>query len=165
MIMTKKKRLLKALGYLSSYQRPPEVDEQIQMRADAIFHKMLDQEAAAEKAKAEGLPVPSFPPLIPKTTTTTPSAVTPTATATTEMNGVPMEPGPNTLKEWEEKLQKLPEQDRAAEREALHAEFRAKAEVAGRIRGIWEEQAKSREARKAEGKETVSDKFKGLFGK
>jgi hypothetical protein len=150
-------RLLKALGYLSSYQRPAEVDEQIQMGADSIYHKMIDNETAAAKAKAEGLPVPTFAPLIPKTEA--PPAPGPDGVE------VPTEPGPNTLKEWKERLQKIPEEDRAAEEEALRAEFRAKAEVAGHIQSIWQKQAKEREARKAEGKETIVDKLKGIAGK
>lgn len=157
-------RLLKALGYLSNYQRAPEVDEQIQMRADAIYHKMMDNEAAVAKAKAEGLPEPSFEPLIQK------QASAPQAAGAAPLAGadgivVPTEPSPTMLKEWKNMLQKLPEQDRAAEEEALRAEFRAKAEVAGRIQSIWQEQAKAREARKAEGKETMGDKLKGFIGK
>ncbi|KAK0632261.1 hypothetical protein B0T14DRAFT_490653 [Immersiella caudata] len=148
-------RLLKALGYLSSYQRPKEVDEQIQMRADKIYQQMMENEREAAKAKEEGRPVPVYTPVIPKQE----------APAAGPDGVVPVEPGPNTLKEWKEKLQKLPAEDRAAEEEALRAEFRAKAEVAGRIQSIWEEQAKEREARKAEGKETMVDKVKGLVGK
>ncbi|KAK0656751.1 hypothetical protein B0T16DRAFT_318020 [Cercophora newfieldiana] len=145
-------RLLKALGYLESYQRPADVDEQIQMRADSIYQKMMENEAAAKKAKEEGREAPTFAPLIPKTEA--PVAAPGAA-----------EPGPNTLKEWREKLAKIPEEDRATEEEALRAEFRAKAEVAGRIHSIWQEQAKEREARKAEGKETITDKLKDLVGK
>ena len=34
------------------------------MHADTLYHRMLEQEAAIEAAKAEGRPVPAFPPLV-----------------------------------------------------------------------------------------------------
>jgi hypothetical protein len=146
---------LKALGYLSSYQRPPEVDEQIQMRADKIYQDMMQNEREAAKAKEEGRPVPVYMPAIPKQEV---PAVGPDGAA-------PMEPGPQKLKEWKEILEKLPVEERAAEEEALRAEFRAKAEVAAGVQSIWDQRAKEREARKAEGTETMVDKVKGLIGK
>ncbi|KAL8965688.1 MAG: hypothetical protein Q9197_006383, partial [Variospora fuerteventurae] len=57
-------RFLKALGYLSTEDRPADVDEQIQMHADTLYHRMLAQEAAAASAKANNLPAPTFEPLI-----------------------------------------------------------------------------------------------------
>lgn len=60
-------RFLKALGYLSTYDRPPEVDEAIQMHADTLFHRMLSQEKAIELAKTEGQPIPTFPPILAPT--------------------------------------------------------------------------------------------------
>ncbi len=155
-------RLLKALGYLSTYDRSPEVDEQIQMRADKLYHRMLDQEGAVEKVNAEGLPVPQFVPLIDQQKQQQQQQTTPKAT------GISVEvaqPGPEKIKEWQEKLEKLPEEDRAAEQEALKAEHRARAEMAAQIQTIWQEQAKEREARKAEGKETIMDRVKGILGK
>ncbi|KAK0731816.1 hypothetical protein B0H67DRAFT_565957 [Lasiosphaeris hirsuta] len=150
-------RLLKALGYLASYDRAPAIDEQIQMRADELYHKMLDQEAAVDKAKAEGLEVPKFGPLIPKVAVPTDPSVPAAVT--------PAEPGPNTEAAWKRKLEELPEQDRAAEEVALRAEYQAKAEMAVKIQTIWQEQAKEREARKAEGKETIIDRIKNVVGK
>lgn len=157
------KRLLKALGYLSAYDRPPEVDEQIQMRADALFHRMLEQEAAVERAKVEGKLAPTFPPLLGGQRATTTATALPAPVPVTRTRIESVEPPSKILKEWREKLEKLPEQDRAAEEEALRAEYRAKAELAGHVQSIWQEQAKEREARKAQGKETIGDKVRGLF--
>ncbi|KAK4447516.1 hypothetical protein QBC34DRAFT_329814 [Podospora aff. communis PSN243] len=145
-------RLLKAMGYLSSYQRPPEVDEQIQMRADKIYQDMIANEREAAKAKDEGRPVPVYMPAIPKQEVPVDGAAA-------------MQPGPEKLKEWKEILEKLPVEERAAEEEALRAEFRAKSEVAAGVQSIWDQRAKEREARKAEGKETMMDKVKDLIGK
>ncbi|KAI9885446.1 MAG: hypothetical protein M1823_002752 [Watsoniomyces obsoletus] len=56
-------KFLKALGYLSTIDRPPQIDEQIQMHADKLYHRMLAQEALIEKAQEEGKPLPITDPL------------------------------------------------------------------------------------------------------
>ncbi len=58
-------RFLKALGYMSTYERPADVDEAIQMHADTLYHRMLAQEKAIETAKAAGQPIPTFPAILP----------------------------------------------------------------------------------------------------
>lgn len=165
---TGQSRLLKALGYLSVYGRGADVDEEIQMRADALYHRMLAQEREIERARAEGREPPAFAPLLdnvapPAAADTAAAAATaaaavPTAGAAGAKGGVP-EPSPATLKAWKERLEKLPPEEREAEEQALRAEHRAKAEMAAQIQGVWEEQAKAREARKREGKETLLDKW------
>ena len=67
-------RFLKALGYLSATDRSASVDEEIQMHADTLYHRMLDQEKAQEAARAAGLPVPQFPPIISQQAPATPAA-------------------------------------------------------------------------------------------
>ncbi|KAL2050698.1 hypothetical protein ABVK25_009085 [Lepraria finkii] len=57
-------RFLKALGYLSTYDRPSEIDESIQMHADTLYHRMLAQEKATDEAKAAGQPAPTFAPIL-----------------------------------------------------------------------------------------------------
>ncbi|KAK4159155.1 hypothetical protein QBC43DRAFT_248047 [Cladorrhinum sp. PSN259] len=147
-------RLLKALGYLSAVGRNPEVDEEIQMRADELYHRMLEREKEIEKAKEEGREVPSFEPVFRKLE----PVVKGTAPASVAA------PSEEKVKAWKERLEKLPEEDRAAEEEALKAEHKANAEMAARIQGLWQEQAKEREERRVKGQETVFDKFKGYLG-
>ncbi|KAL2127937.1 hypothetical protein VTI74DRAFT_3719 [Chaetomium olivicolor] len=147
-------RLLKALGYLSVQGRSADVDEEIQMRADELYQRMLAQEREIEKAKEEGREVPAFKPLFDEKKAEGAGA---------GKNGIP-EPSPATMAAWKEKLEKLPPEEREAEEQALRAEYRAKAEMATQIQSLWQEQAKEREARKAEGKETVFDKFTALVG-
>lgn len=36
---------MKGLGYLSAYDRPAEENEKIQLHADTLFQRMLEQEA------------------------------------------------------------------------------------------------------------------------
>ncbi|KAL9602445.1 MAG: hypothetical protein Q9219_001869 [cf. Caloplaca sp. 3 TL-2023] len=81
-------RFLKALGYFAAYDRPAEVDEQIQMHADTLYHKMLAQEAAIADAKAADAPIPTFGPIIPTPST---SALSPPHTHThTTSTGAPV---------------------------------------------------------------------------
>ena len=147
-------RLLKALGYLSNYDGPSEINEDIQMHADALYHRMLEQEAAIEEAKKEGRPVPKLEPMLMKSAV----AVKKEDFDISSMN-------PEAQKKWKEHLEKLPEQDRLAEEQAMKGELKAKAELASKLQGLWQEQAKEREARKSEGKETISDKVANLFGR
>ncbi|KAI1827169.1 hypothetical protein F4861DRAFT_494287 [Xylaria intraflava] len=142
-------RLLKALGYLSSIDRSPEVEEDIQMHADTLYHRMLKQEAEIETAKKEGLPIPKFGPLVSK----------PMVGATT----LERELTPEQQETLKAKLEKVAEEDRAAEEEAIKAEIRAKTEVASRVEGLWQQQERDRQMRKAKGEETMWDRVAGAF--
>ncbi|KAM0808078.1 putative Autophagy protein [Seiridium cardinale] len=139
-------RLLKALGYLSTADRSPEVEEDIQMHADGLYHKYLQQEAEIEAAKAEGRPVPKFAPLVPK------KPIVAIAAPETELN----------LEQQallKTRLEKVAEEDRPAEEQAFRAELRAKAELNTRIKGIWDQQAEERRARQESGQATTWDRI------
>ncbi|OAA57380.1 hypothetical protein SPI_07039 [Niveomyces insectorum RCEF 264] len=156
-------RLLKALGYLSTYDRPPEVDERIQIHADTLYHRMLEQEAAQELAKAEGRPVPEATDFATSLTLPAPPApthgVTDPATSTTDVEDIPED----IRKQWDARLAKLPENERPAEEAALRAEVQARAEMAGRVTALRAAQAAERERRKTEGQATLVDRVTGLF--
>lgn len=141
------------MGYLSTHDRQPEIEEDVQMHADTLYHRMVEQEAAIEKAKEEGRPVPKFAPVVAKP-----------APRSKDSDFDLSVMNPELQKKWKEQLEKLPEEERAAEEEAMKAELRAKTEMASKIQGLWQEQAKERETRKTEGKETVYDKVVGLIG-
>ncbi|KAI1328880.1 hypothetical protein F5Y16DRAFT_367532 [Xylariaceae sp. FL0255] len=141
-------RLLKALGYLSTLHRSPEVEEEIQMHADTLYHRMLTQEAEIDLARKEGRPIPKFAPVVAK-----PLVSAPEKELTPEQE--------ETLKT---RLEKVPEEEKAAEAEAYKAEVRAKAEVASRVQGLWKQQEEERKMRKERGEETLWDKVAGAFG-
>ncbi|KAL1894679.1 hypothetical protein Sste5346_005651 [Sporothrix stenoceras] len=163
-------RLLKALGYLNAYGRSPEQDERVQIHADALFHHMLEQEAAVEKAKAEGKPVPAvdFANIaLPKVgATTTANGTTSVTAAVKALPPIGSDPSiPEDLrKQWSEKLSKMPEAERPAEEAAMRAELAAHAEMSERVTELRAAQAAAREQRKAEGKATIKDRVSGLFG-
>ncbi|KAI0415886.1 hypothetical protein F5X98DRAFT_376267 [Xylaria grammica] len=142
-------RLLKALGYLSTFDQPPQVEEDIQMHADSLYQRLMKQEIEIEAAKKEGRPIPKFAPLIPR----------PMADAAT--------PEPELTPEQQEtlrlKLEKVPEEDRAAEEEAIRGELRAKADVASRVQSLWQQQDLERQMRKQKGEETLWDRAAGVF--
>ncbi|KAK4193321.1 hypothetical protein QBC35DRAFT_481221 [Podospora australis] len=153
-------RLLKALGYLNSYGRSAEVDEEIQMRADELYQRIVHQQAEIAKAKEEGREPPAFdnvfkdlqPMVAPDTYV--PSMPKPTKQ--------PL-PSPEQIAAWKEKLEKVPELDRKAEEEALKAEWLARVQMAQGIQHVREEQARQRAERKAKGEDTWMDKFKTMM--
>ncbi|KAJ0337827.1 hypothetical protein COL922a_006314 [Colletotrichum nupharicola] len=145
---TMQTRFLKALGYQSVHNRPAQVEEDIQMHADKLYQRMVEQEKAIEAAKQEGLPVPKFDLSIPAAVEAAPA----------------IQPRPDLEKSWKEKLEQLPEEERAVEEAALRADLQAKAEVAKNVQKLWDEQEKEKQQRKAEGKATVMDRITVAFG-
>lgn len=114
---------------------------------------MVAQEAEVEKAKAEGRPIPKFGPVLPR------RAPAPAQTP---------EQDPELTPEQQEliraRLEKVPEEDRAAEAEAIKGEWRVKEEVASRVKGLWKQQEQDRQARREKGEQTTWDKLVGAFG-
>jgi hypothetical protein len=128
-LITQSQRFLRALGYGSAIGQPASVDEDIQMHADALYRRLLAHEAEAEKAKEEGRPIPVFDPAVPG------------------MSKPKVEPPQDQQLRWQEALNKLPEDERAAERAALVADWQAKSQLAARVKGMKEEEKREREAK------------------
>ncbi|KAG5929598.1 hypothetical protein E4U42_005303 [Claviceps africana] len=144
---TMQSRFLRALGYGSIEGRSLQVEENIQMHADRLYERMIHHEAAVERAKKEGLPIPVFDPALPK-------------------GGIPkVTPTDELEKQWRDKLDKLPEEERTVEEAALRADLQAKSEVAKSVKQIWASQKEERDARKADGQSTWGDSLAGLFGR
>jgi hypothetical protein len=141
------------LGYLSTYNRPPEVDEKIQMHADTLYHRMLDQEAAIEAAKVEGRPIPPFPPLV-----TTPIAP---ISGTNQLD--PSDLPPAVQKQLKKRLDGLSDEEREVEEKAIKAEIEAGEQVAGRLGSIYQKQEEEKKTRKEQGRETIGDKLSSIF--
>lgn len=154
-------KFLKALGYLSTYDRPREVDEQIQMHADTLYHRMLDQEERIEAAKAEGRPVPSFPPLL----SSNKASIATMAESTFDKNKVKAsELPPKVQAGLKKRLDGLNDEERQVEERAIQAEIQAGEQVAGNLEKIYESQAEERRRRKEQGKETMGDRIHSIFG-
>jgi len=156
-------KFLKALGYLSTFDRPSEVDERIQMHADTLYHRMLDQEAAIETAKAEGRSIPEFPPLLSKTSIskTSPTQLTqPTPTDTEDMASL----SPAVQTQLKKRLEGLNDEQRQIEERAIAAEIQAGEQLAGHLGKIYQKQEEERQRRKDQGRETIGDKVASILG-
>jgi hypothetical protein len=126
---------------------------------------MLDQEKAIEEAKAEGRPIPTFPPLLSSSKSKVPKAPTNTAPkATLEDNQVQASDLPPKVQEaLKKRLDGLSEDQRILEERAIKAEIQAGEQVAGHLTTIFEKQEAERKKRKEEGKETIADKVTSIF--
>ncbi|KAI9674864.1 MAG: hypothetical protein M1829_003604 [Trizodia sp. TS-e1964] len=145
-------RFLKALGYLSTFDRPAEVDEAIQMHADTLYQRMLAQEAATEAARAAGLPAPEFGELIES------------AESAGEMDGQAaaerIEKLPaSSLAQLEHRFRNLTPVERAVEEKAVAAEIRAGEKLKRDLDAFNQGKDKARLARKEEGSETIADRI------
>lgn len=112
---------------------------------------MIEQDAAVELAKKEGLPEPTFEPVMPK----------PVADAATEEDVARMTE--SVKKRSQDKLKKLSAKERAVEEAAIEAEMRSKAETVARIKDMWKEQEAERLARIEKGEGTLWDKATSVF--
>lgn len=181
-------RFLKALGYLSNFENDDagrERDERIQMHADRLYHRMLDQEAAIAKAKEEGLPIPQFGPLIDKVKVTetpeeaavmankveeSPVSLFAKQTAAQLRKGEKVEESPisklsdSVQKQIKEKLEGMSGIERELEEKALIAEVTMGQQVNKNLKNIFSKEAAEREKRREEGKETIIDRFTSIFG-
>ncbi|KAH8594758.1 hypothetical protein B0O99DRAFT_513253 [Bisporella sp. PMI_857] len=149
-------KFLKALGYLSILDRPPEIDEKIQMHADTLYHRMLDQEKQIEAAKAEGKPIPTFPPLVSSVPATQKK---PLAKADDEQ----LDLAPDMQELLNKRLEGLSPEERDIEERAFRAEIRSGVEVAEHYTWFLAKQDAERRKRKDEGRETIGDKVTSLL--
>ncbi|TAQ89683.1 hypothetical protein B7494_g1989 [Chlorociboria aeruginascens] len=153
-------KFLKALGYLSTFDRPADVDEKIQMHADTLYHRMLDQEKQIEAAKAEGKPVPSFPPIL---SNAKPAAVAASQEALEAAHIDPSLLKPSIQAQFKKRLEGLGGAERELEERAIRAEIQAGEEVVGNLGSIYQKQDEERKKRKDEGKGTFADMMISIF--
>jgi hypothetical protein len=135
------------------------------MHADTLYHRMLDQEEAIEKAKAEGKPIPSFPPLISSMPKAAKPAAAPTSVKTLDDNRVQPSDLPASVQaSLKKRLEGLNDQERRVEELAIKAEIQAGEQVAQQLDTIYDKQAEERRKRKEEGKERIGDRISSIFG-
>lgn len=158
-------KFLKALGYLSTYDRPPDVDEQIQLHADTLYHRMIDQEKQIEEAKEKGLPVPSFPPIL--SSRKTGSAISPNTSLVPSLdeNKVKASDLPEKVQAgFKKRLEGLSDEQRVVEESVIKAEIQAGEQVASSLGKVYEQQEAERKIRREQGKETIGDRITSVFG-
>jgi hypothetical protein len=170
-------KFLKALGYMTMDERSPEEDERIQMHADKLYQRMLEQEAEMEKAKAEGRPVPKFESILSKRnvveavggTSSAPRKAVPVAEigkSSTISDDIEVwsQIKPEVRKEYEKKLQSLTPEEREIERMAIVGEIRAQTGVSKQLEQTFIEERVARMKRREAGQATFGDTIKTLWG-
>ncbi len=141
------------------------MDEKIQMHADTLFHRMLEQEKAIEIAKAEGKPVPTFPSLLSSKSMAPSSPEAQIAQRTLDEGKVQMEDLDQSVQAGlKKRLEKLSDEERDLEQRAIKAEIRVGEQVAGQLGTLYETQAAERKKRREAGKETITDRLSSMFG-
>lgn len=123
------------------------------MHADTLYHRMLDQEKQIETAKAEGRPVPSFPPLLSSSSLNLSKSTSPAPSTSAVRDDIKI---PEAAKE---RLKDLHGVERELEERAIKAELSADAETAQNLQVIWSKQDEERKIRKEQGRETIGDKL------
>ncbi|KAI1003015.1 hypothetical protein K3495_g5184 [Podosphaera aphanis] len=162
---TMQSKFMKALGYLSSFDRPPEVDEQIQMHADTLYHRMLEEEKMIEAARAQGKPEPVFPPLLSQKPVFEVNPETEFAKKDVDqLSHQPSELKESVRQGLKERLEGLTPLEREIEEQTIKAEIRASENLGGSLTAIFEKQEQERKLRKERGKETIGDKIVSIFG-
>jgi len=161
----------KALGYMTLDERTKEEDERIQMHADMLYQRMMQQEAEMEKAKAEGRPVPKFESVISKENVLQVSKETASkATSRPSDQQVEYEDDvwanvkPDVRREYQKKLAELPPEDREVERMAVLGELKASQGIAKQVEETFIAERISRMKRKQAGQATIGDTIKSLWG-
>lgn len=169
-------KFLKALGYMTMDARSPEEDERIQMHADKLYQRMMEQEAEMEKAKEEGRPAPKFESVLSKRNvaqamggvSSSSSNTVPVAeigkSNTADDNDVWAQIKPEARKEYEKKLEGLTPEDREIERMAVVGELRAQSGVAKQLEQTFIEERVARLKRREAGQATFGDTIKTLWG-
>ena len=152
------------------------------MHADTLYQRMLAQERAVEEAKAAGLPIPIFPPIVSATTSSPapgPSDASPQESATDsspnlppDLAGLQVKPvttvddlKPSVREKVNVRLKGLTPEERELELKAVGAELAAGEVLQRQIGELWDEQAKAKQARKEAGKATFGDIISGWFGR
>ncbi|POS87212.1 hypothetical protein EPUL_002257 [Erysiphe pulchra] len=162
---TMQSKFLKALGYLSTFDRPAEVNEQIQMHADSLYHRMLEEEKLSEAAKANGKPNPKFPPLLSHTPSLPLNPETEVIRQDVDnATRLPSNLKESVRKQLKTRLEELTPSEREVEERVIKAEIRAGESLGGNLAEIYKKQKEERKLRKEQGKETIGDKVISVFG-
>ncbi|RKF57242.1 putative autophagy protein [Erysiphe neolycopersici] len=161
---TMQSKFLKALGYLSTFDRPAEVDEQIQMHADTLYHRMLEEEKLTDAAKSNGELKPKFPPLLTHPPSLSLNAETEALRQDVEnATCLPSDLKESVRKQLKTRLEELTPIEREVEEQVIKAEIRAGESLGVNLTEIFKKQKEERRLRKEQGKETIGDKVISVF--
>lgn len=139
-------KLLKALGYMSVMDQPEEA-EKIQMHADRLWQRIVQQQKLIEEAKENDLPIPEFQPIIPN------KNITPARELSEELR-----------KGLEKRVKGMDPQQRAIEEAAFAAELDNQRVIGKQGIEFLEREQQARAQRFKDGTATLGDRMKRWWG-
>ncbi|KAH7119938.1 hypothetical protein B0J11DRAFT_72571 [Dendryphion nanum] len=163
-------KFLKALGYMTMERRTKEQDEALQMHADKLYQRLLEQEALIAKAKEEGRPLPKFESVLSKQNVSRAAlgpSLSPQNAGKTEQDeesDVWSHIKTSSRTEYEKKLAELPPEEQDLERKALLGELKAQTMMASKVEETFIEERINRMKRREAGQATFGDTIKRLWG-
>lgn len=138
-------KLLKALGYMSVVGQPEEA-EKVQMHADRLWQKIVEQEKLIDEAKKNGQPIPQFQSVLAKN-------IRPASELSEELR-----------KALEKRVKGLDPQQRAIEEAAFAAEIENQKTLGKQGVQFLEREQQARAQRFKQGTATVGDRMKRWWG-
>jgi hypothetical protein len=139
-------KLLKALGYMSVVDQPEEA-EKVQMHADRLWQRLVEQEKLIDEAKQNDQPVPQFQPVLPN------------------KNIRPARELPEELRKGlEKRVEGMNPQQRAIEEAVFAAEIDNQRVVGKQGIEFLEREQKARAQRFKDGTATLGDRMKRWWG-
>ena len=169
--VTMQTKFLKALGYLTMYERPDEETEKIQMHAYKLYQQMKVQEKAMKEAKEKGLPEPRFDPMIKMRDNPTSGDSSSKSAPVTADSSSDYRPAPPTI-HWDqlprnlrekftkEHLEGLEGPELEVTKHELDQELAYKNSLVSKVGERYYQERKARLKRLEEGTERFSDKIK-----
>lgn len=158
-------KFLRALGYLSPYARSQEETERIQMHADTLYHRMLDQEKAIEEAKARGEAPPVFEELVREERGGENAPPLEKGEVRPRVGRVTLDTMPKELqaKLAKERFEGLEGPALDLAKKELNQEIAANEAVIGQLEARWIQEKRDRMERRERGQERMSDKVQRWF--
>lgn len=174
-------RFLKALGYLSVQGQGRDREEAVQMHADRLYQRMLEQERLVVEAREREEEPPVFGSILSRENVEAAmkGEVAPlkVVAAGDQGKAVEMEEkelarnldemrglSPKMRREFEDRLKELHGVDREVELRAIQGEFAESKLIAKQVEALFEEEKVKRLERQAEGRETIGDTIKRWWG-
>jgi len=159
-------KFLKALGYMNMNGRSVEDDERIQMHADRLYRRMIEQERLREEAKSEGRELPEFEPVMSKGNLARMlGTAAPTTMGAQQKQSVLDTISEERRAEFEKRTEGKSVETVELELRALEAEMAHNQVLSKDALSILEAEKRKRRERKEQGKMTFGDRIMYLWGK
>lgn len=155
-------KFLKALGYMGAVGLPQDETERIQMHADALFRRMIEQERLRKEALEKGLPEPEYKPVMSRENIA--GMMGAAMASSKQFDGFMDRVTPEARAGYEERLKDKNAEEQALEMRVIESELQSKVDHVQEVSDIFREEKKGRLQRKSQGSSTVGDRLKAWWG-